>query len=159
MPNFDKEAKETLKYDGLPPLTPSKNIESVIFLNVAKVYNRDPASSKIVSQDFEESFGVVVVMNGKIVCQGRHSECTTYIFPYSKLRIETVDLKGGVLTPGLLTYGAPIGLGEILVEPSTNDGIDYGNPNLDGMGTLSLSSKTPLIKAVDGLQFQGRDTL
>jgi hypothetical protein len=72
--------------------------------------------------------------------------------------MKSIDLKGGVLTPGLLTYGGYIGLSEIEIEPSTNDGIDYGLPPFD-MKIPNRTGKEPLVQAVDGLQFQGRDTL
>ena len=35
---------------------------------------------------------------------------------------EFIDLERGSLAPGLTSYGSSLGLGQILFEPSTNDG-------------------------------------
>jgi len=66
-------------------------------------------------------------------------------------------VKNGSLAPGWTTFGSPLGLSEILYEASTRDGhvfdpLTEGDaPGLIGNGTL--------VRAVDGLQFGGRDTL
>lgn len=71
---------------------------------------------------------------------------------------EVIDLKGGSLTPGLTSYGSPLGLVEISFEPSTNDGFVLDSL-ADGNPPSILGKDTTIIRAVDGLQFQGRNTL
>ena len=71
---------------------------------------------------------------------------------------EFIDLKGGSLAPGLTSYGSPLGLVEISLEPSTNDGVVL-DPLVDGNLPSILGKDTAIIRAVDGLQFQGRNTL
>lgn len=60
------------------------------------------------------------------------------------------------VSPGLVSYGSPLGLEEIEDEQSTHDGVvldplSSDIPNLLGGNEVML--------AVDGLQFAGRDTL
>ena len=71
---------------------------------------------------------------------------------------ETINLEGGSLAPGLTSYGSSLGLVEISFEPSTNDGVVL-DPLVDGNLPSVLGKDTSIIRAVDGLQFQGRNTL
>lgn len=102
----------------------------------------------------EEDYGVVVVVNGKVLCKGTSSQCAQYRIQHSELR--EIDLEGGAIAPGMLTYGGPIGLVEIEAESSTNDGVAFA-PISQNMP--KLIGKNPLMRASDGLQFQGRDAL
>ncbi|KAG8769002.1 hypothetical protein FRC15_004828, partial [Serendipita sp. 397] len=154
VPNFDKDAKDAVKYEGLPPLLPSKSVNSAVFLNVQTVYLRREANRGIESLSLNHNGinGTVVVLNGKIVCHGSHAQCASY----ADGNLEQIDLQGGALSPGFVSFGAPLGLQEIDQEPSTNDGSNYAPiiknvPNILGKGSI--------IQAADGLQFQGRDTL
>ncbi len=71
--------------------------------------------------------------------------------------IERIDLKGGTIMPGLTTFGSPIGLVEIRLESSTNDGVVFDA--LTGGVPAIVGGDTALVRAVDGLQFGGRNTL
>ncbi|CAG7854860.1 SubName: Full=Related to carbohydrate esterase family 9 protein-Laccaria bicolor {ECO:0000313/EMBL:CCA72748.1} [Serendipita indica DSM 11827] len=152
VPNFDKEAEAALEYDGLPPLLPSKETKSLAFLNVRKIYEKDTAiRSQFVTENGQ--LGTVVVVDGHIVCKGLETQCGQFM---DDPKIEKIDLEDGVLAPGMLTFGAPIGLVEIDQEASTKDGVGFAPlkqpvPSILGSGFLP--------KAVDGLQFRGRDTL
>jgi hypothetical protein len=156
VPNFDKEAKEAIKYEGLQPLTPSDKVDSTIFRNVRRVYHRDTSGRRVRSQDYTHGseYGVVVVKRGKIVCQRDASHCAQYRAQYPPLK--EIDLEGGVIAPGMLTYGGPIGLAEIEAESSTNDGVAFAPIK---QTTPELIGDHSLMRAADGLQFQGRDTL
>lgn len=147
-PNFDKEAASVLNYNGLPPLTP-KSVEHAVFINVDSIYTRSEGSLAV-----QERPEVVVTRRGKIVCAGAHSACSPHM---NEVRDEVVviDLEGGTIVPGLTTYGTPIGLTEISAEPSTNDGLVY-NP-LAGDPPAIIGNN--LIRANDGLQFEGRNML
>lgn len=59
-------------------------------------------------------------------------------------------------SPGLISYGSPLGLEEIQGEGSTHDGPVF-DPLTDSVPSILAGSE--LIKAADGLQFSGRDTL
>lgn len=155
VPNFDKEAKDAVKYDGLPPLLPSNKAVSAMFTNVRKFYGRDSTGTSITSQEYAEGgSGVVVVVKGEVLCKGLASECAEYRTLYRDL--EEIDLEGGVIAPGMLTYGGPIGLTEIEAESSTSDGVEFAPIS---QKIPKLIGKNPLMQASDGLQFQGRDTL
>ena len=59
-------------------------------------------------------------------------------------------------SPGLVSYGSPLGLEEIQGEESTHDGAV-----IDPLSSIipKLLVGNEVISAVDGLQFGGRDTL
>lgn len=60
------------------------------------------------------------------------------------------------LSPGLVSYGSPLGLEEIQGERSTHDGVVL-DPLSSHIPNLLAGNEVML--AVDGLQFAGRDTL
>lgn len=158
VPNFDEEAKEALKYEGLPPLTP-KNASAgvVLFTNVKSVFTRSSAGiSQTLVQQGESTPGVVVVINGKVVCTGLTGLCVTkQVMGNTKPTV--VDLEGGSISPGLVSYGAPLGLQHIQQEPSTADG-RAPDPLLKPVPKI-LGGDTAIIRAVDGLQYSSRDAL
>lgn len=66
------------------------------------------------------------------------------------------DTAGGSISPGLISFGSPLGLEHIAAEASTNDGttldpLTAGVPKVFGPGAVA--------HAVDGLQFASRDAL
>ena len=162
MPNFDKEAEDAIKYEGLPPLLTEKNrlTGDVLFKNVKNVYM--PIRSKISHSrlfssvvDGERAPPSVLVQKGRITCMGR---CTQEKVMARTENVTIIDLEGGALSPGLVSFGAPLGMEEIQQEESTNDGIVIDpltkvTPNIldDGEGGV--------VRAVYGLAFMGRDTL
>lgn len=156
VPNFDKEAEETLKYDGLPPLASVKGTAGlVVFTNVKSVFTRSTSTVERVL-DLAEATGVVVARQGRVVCSGSHADCFTKDLLGDEQPL-IVDLKGGSISPGLTTFGAPLGLEEINQEPSTNDGVVL-DP-LGGAVPRIIGGDSAIIKAVDGLQFSTRDAL
>ena len=162
VPNFDKEAEDAIKYEGLPPLLNKKKrlTGDVLFTNVTSVYTADDSGvthSRLFSArvDGKVFFPSVLVQNGRVTCMGR---CTQENFTTSAENTAVIDLEGGALGPGLVSFGAPLGLEEIQAEKSTNDGtmidpLAVMTPKIldDGEGGV--------IRAVDGLAFMGRDTL
>jgi len=155
VPNYDKEAKTAIEYEGLPPLAPKQaKSDLVLFTNVRSTFAR-------LDNDVQETFtaqggglGVVVVRNGKIVCSGSRQSCVTTSL---ESEAEILDLKGGSIAPGLTTFGSPLGLEEIAAEASTNDGLVY-DPLIRKIPSI-MGGDATLVRAVDGLQFGGRDTL
>lgn len=155
VPNWDKEAKAALKFNGLPPLhvpDDKKKTGTIAFVNVNEILEKDSTTGAIRSS-FEQqrsSEGVVIVHEGKILCSGA---CTSNLQSISAENI--IDLAGGSIVPGLTTYGGDIGLIEIEQEPSTNDGriADLAS------GKVPSLLEDVTIQAVDGLSFGGRNTL
>ncbi|EPQ56066.1 hypothetical protein GLOTRDRAFT_15437, partial [Gloeophyllum trabeum ATCC 11539] len=145
-PNFDREAKETLRYEGLPPLEPRSVWGRVVFTNVSSTWAGDEMKLNVAG-------GTVVVEDGRIVCSGL--DCDRSV--YKGTEVEVVDLEGGTLTPALVAAGTALGLQEIAMEPSTTDG---SAPDPFGLGiTNRVGEEGILAKAVDGLQFGTRDAL
>ncbi|TFY65180.1 hypothetical protein EVJ58_g2133 [Rhodofomes roseus] len=155
-PNFDREAEAALKYEGLPPLEPvHANSNFIVFRNVSSVYRRQGQSVKEVfraSADGEE--GVVVAADGKVVCAGSMVECPSSLYGN---HAEILNLEGGAVAPGLVTYGSPLGLGEITAERSTIDGYAL-DPLTDEIPKI-IGGDSAVAAAVDGLQFGTRDAL
>ncbi|KZV83009.1 hypothetical protein EXIGLDRAFT_729044 [Exidia glandulosa HHB12029] len=151
-PNFDKEAKEAVEYEGLPPLVPRRRVKSVAFVNVSAVYTHE------LDEQQYTSGATVLVEGGEIVwtCTGTGGRCSERLQTVPSLE-ETVDLQGGVLGPALISYGAPLGLTEIPPEMSTSDGI--APDALMGVVPPIVGGEGTLVRAVDGLQFSGRDIL
>ncbi|KAF5354651.1 hypothetical protein D9756_005354 [Leucocoprinus leucothites] len=159
VPNFDKEAEEAVKYEGLPPLEPIRQVQgTMVFTNVKSVYRpgeyrvqRDQAVQEDVGN------GVVVVQNGTIICTGgQEAQCFTDSL-LADPDVKIVNLEGGSISPGLVSYGSPLGLEEIMLEPSTTDGLVPDSllrpiPKILGGDFL-------LLHAEDGLQFGTRGAL
>ncbi|KAF9014304.1 hypothetical protein BDQ17DRAFT_1386733 [Cyathus striatus] len=161
VPNFDKEAREAVEWEGVPPLQGRKAKSFVRFVNVSSVWGRDERGEveALLGGDGDNNLsktgGVVLVRNGKIECiSSPLSSCAPNVDAGD---IEEVDLEGGSISPGLTTYGSPIGLVEIRLEPSTNDG-NVLDP-LTGGNLPKIMGEDMVVRAVDGLQFGGRNTL
>jgi hypothetical protein len=160
VPNFDKEARDAIKYEGLPPLLPEKNrvTGDVLFTNVKSVYMLDGSKishSQLFSDDGKVFPPSVLVQKGQVTCTG---QCTQKEVMARTQNVTIIDLGGGALSTGLVSFGAPLGLEEIQEEKSTNDGtvidpLSAVTPKIldDGEGGV--------VRAVDGLSFMGRDTL
>lgn len=67
--------------------------------------------------------GDALVENGKIVCAGNECNKREFTAAFNKTGVTRIDLAGGAILPGLVTYGAPMGITEIPSEPSTQDGV------------------------------------
>ncbi|KAK0188101.1 carbohydrate esterase family 9 protein [Armillaria mellea] len=157
VPNFDDEVEETLKYDGLPPLSPSKSVADITaFTNVKSFFSRSPVQTIQRIFDFPDKDGVVLVRKGKVICSGSYVEC----FDPSILggaKPHLVDLEGGSISPGLVSFGSPLGLENMDQEPSTNDG-SVPDPLIKAVPKI-IGGDTAIIRAVDGLQYTTRDAL
>lgn len=161
-PNFDKEAEEAVKYEGLPPLIPSevKTTATVVFTNISSMFSRDHEGNvveKFVALSMEER-ATVVVQDGQIVCeQSGPGSLSCASFLSSNVEHRIVNLKGGSLQPGLVSAGSSLGLTHIPLDGSTADGGVY-NP-LVGSPPSIVGGDGYLARAVDGLQFASRDAL
>ncbi|KAG9076185.1 hypothetical protein FS749_012071, partial [Ceratobasidium sp. UAMH 11750] len=155
VPDWGNAPKVAVEYEGLPPLLPEKKAsEVVVFERVSEVWNPEAGELK---QSNLENGGVVVVTNGKITCVGPSSRCTTRSLLTSE-KTRVVDLAYGTLSPGFISYGAPLGLEEIQAEGSTNDGRVPDPFAKDGVPKIAGGDGL-VVSAVDGLSFAGRDTL
>jgi hypothetical protein len=166
VPNWDREAQQTVEWEGLPPLLPAGKgkkgtlkEEVVVFENVKSVHViRDGAVMNLAPTAVKAAPSVLlmaVAVNGSIACFG--DDCASFAAEHGEsARTSYVDLEGGAILPGLVSYGCSLGMDHIMMEPSTVDGSVYGPleenaPKILGEG--------PVIRAVDGLQYQSRNSL
>lgn len=159
-PDFSREAAEAVEYEGLPPLEPKRRAEIVIFTNVSSFWTKDAAGALadlFALDSTARSAGApstVVVSQGRVICADRTATCATYL---ASADAEVLDLQGGAIQPGLVSYGSSLGLAEIAMEPSTADGpvvdpLDPAQPPL-------LGNAGYIGRAADGLQFGTRNAL
>ncbi|KAF8662710.1 hypothetical protein AX16_001152 [Volvariella volvacea WC 439] len=182
IPNWDKEAQEVVSWQGLPPLEGKKSegeLRSVRFANVSAVYveNVEEESIEVLFESSDlaldgggsaSALADVVFKDGRIACisseLGGGLPCPhTHSADGGKEEEIVIDLQGGTLAPGLSTFGSPLGLVEIRLEASTNDGkvVDpLTNPHGVSpiLGDLD-GEDVGVVRAVDGLQFGGRNAL
>lgn len=151
-PNFDLEAAAAIKYEGLPPLMPKKAKDLVVFANISSMFVPDGMGGIMSVANVGEG-SVVALRKGVVQCLGAASACAN---EFTSEDAEWINLEGGSIAPGLISYGSPLGLEEIQGERSTHDGTVFDPLTGSIPGILTGSE---LIKAADGLQFAGRDTL
>ncbi|KAI0085138.1 hypothetical protein BDY19DRAFT_457969 [Irpex rosettiformis] len=161
-PNYDKEAEEAIRYEGLPPLLPLglNTTSTVVFANISSIFSRDRTGNvveKFVASS-TEGRATVVVQDGQIVCEqlASSSSCDHFL-PSLPLEYRIINLKGGTLQPGLVSAGSSIGLSHISLDDSTSDGQVY-NPLVGPIPSIA-GGDGYLARAVDGLQFASRDAL
>ncbi|KZO93082.1 composite domain of metallo-dependent hydrolase [Calocera viscosa TUFC12733] len=149
--DYEAEAREVLEYDGEPPLGPKEVHEGgVLFKNVQSIWQRDTSnelSEQTLGGKEPLSTGEVLVKNGNVICTG---SCAHLAFS-----ARVVDLRNGSIAPGLTTFGSAMGLAEIKFESSTADG--YAYDLFSNNAPVILNGKA--LRAVDGIQFGGRDML
>ncbi|KZT70361.1 composite domain of metallo-dependent hydrolase [Daedalea quercina L-15889] len=151
VPNWDKEREDAVKWEGLPPLAPTQYRGRVLMRNVREVTVRDLAAEDGLKTMLAQGEPTdVVVDGGRITCVGKH--CLGGV----NAEIE-LDLRGGVIAPSLMTFGSPLGVEEIMLEPSTGDGVLF-DP-LHGDPPAILGDKGGLVRTADALKFGTRNAL
>lgn len=157
-PNWDSERNESIRWDGLPPLEGRKVEGRMVLTNVRAIWKRTRVGD--VHRAFfaggdegsaQPKLGTVVVEGGKIICAGASCSRAT------EADDTVVDLRGGTVSPALMTYGSQLGLEEIASEPSTGDGPTYDAfkknvPNI-------LDDPGAVVRAMDALVFSTRNAL
>jgi hypothetical protein len=155
VPNWDKERKEALEWEGLPPLDGRKDSGRVVFHNVKELWTRTPdgfVAKALTSTD--DQMVMVVVEHGKIVCAGHGSTCTPIAAAEPR---KMVDLHAGSISPGFMAFGGRIGLEEIEEESSTGDGV-FPDAFMGDIPRV-FGDAGGVVRAVDALQFGTRNAL
>ncbi|KAJ7116414.1 carbohydrate esterase family 9 protein [Mycena epipterygia] len=152
VPNFDKEAQEAVKHEGLPPLEPTTvTTRRVVFTNVRSVFTSDAGDvEQLFSAADDSPLSTVVTENGLITCVG---VCATDVADAT-----TIDLQAGSISPGLVSFGSPLGLEHIAQEASTVDGPIFDPMSKNGVPEI-VGGDGAIIRAADGLLFGTRDAL
>ncbi|KAF7292325.1 Amidohydro-3 domain-containing protein [Mycena chlorophos] len=143
VPDWEKERNTAVEWDGLPPLTAQASIATaVVFQNLRAAHGSN------------DSNGLnVVVYRGRVACVGSAVTCALD----SLVEAEVVDVKGGVLVPGMMSFGSPLGTEEISSEPSTGS-----RPSLDALLDVVppiVNDPGALVYALDSLVFGTRNAL
>lgn len=159
VPNWDKERQDLIKWEGLPPLQGKKQKDKVVFNNVKTIWARRSGgivelTTESTTHPRKDGLYTVVAKNGKIVdiCDQPPYACVEAQHPDF-----SVDLRSGSISPGLMTFGSPLGLEEVAGEASTGDGEPFdaftGNiPNI-------LHDVGGIVRAMDALMFGTRNAL
>jgi hypothetical protein len=97
VPDFEKEAKEAIKYDGLPPLEMTRSKSDIVaFHHVRAVYmRRGNKVEQVFSASTGDQGGIVVTERGKLACYGFKGKCSLAAYGTD---IQHVDLKGGSIS-------------------------------------------------------------
>lgn len=154
VPNFDKDAQKAVVYEGLPPLEPTKSDDesTIVFVNVGTMYQqRNGVIEQIQIAQGEGS--AVVTRSGSIIC---YNQCA-HSYDADDAKTTIINIEGGSISPGFVSYGSPLGLEQITQEPSTNDG-NLIDPLITKISNV-IGGDYAIIRAADGLQFGTRDAL
>lgn len=163
MPNWDVERKEAWDKEGLPELG-AREVKrgKVVLRNVQSVWIRteEGVRERWVAQAGRR-LGTVVFVHGTVACVGEEGWCFDGADSdgggnKGPEDIE-IDLEGGSVGPGLMTFGSPIGVEEIAGEVSTGDGA-LGDAFRKDVPRV-LGDVGGLTRAVDALQFGTRNAL
>ena len=158
VPDWDKERQRAIDWEGLPPVGGTRAHNTVVFANVSELWIRHPEQGIVQHPDagFMESDTedrVVVVNSGKVTCVGPSDSCAGFMSSDSKL----TNLRGGVISPGLTSFGSILGLQEIDLEESTGPGKPYDALVQDVPGVVGDIGGVE--RASDALLFQTRNAL
>jgi hypothetical protein len=155
VPNWDKERQKTIEWEGLPPLGGIQVRETIVFTNVSELWVRHPEHGIVQQFDAGLSPGenVVVVNSGEVVCMGHSDSCTGFMGS----DLKHTDLRGGVISPGLTSFGSCLGLQEIEGEASTGPGKPYDALIADVPAIVGEIG--PVERSSDALVFQTRNAL
>ncbi|KAF5358954.1 hypothetical protein D9758_004746 [Tetrapyrgos nigripes] len=130
-PNYDTERRMAVEYESQPPMTRSRLVRGkMVFLNVGQVWRKghDGGIEEIFplrlgndhrDNNAEDALATVIVEEGKVTCVGTGDSCSR------DRDLPSINLQGGSISPGLMTYGSLLGIEEIEKESSTQDGSLY----------------------------------
>ncbi|KAL9538311.1 hypothetical protein MBANPS3_011030 [Mucor bainieri] len=138
VPLFDEKPITPVKKDPSPATQqktaqqlPREGLKDFVLTNVG---------SNWVSQS-----KTLLVQGGKIVCSTEEKDCQSALLKQSGL--DTIDVQGGYVLPGLIAVGSKLGMVEMPSEGSTGDGIVPAS--------FSQHPKS-VVEAVDGLKLGTR---
>ncbi|CDW98570.1 hypothetical protein [Sporisorium scitamineum] len=145
---------EIITFDKLAfPSAKQPTQNCTVFTNVSQRFFR--RRGRVSSQTFAPSGGQIVVAGGKVLCSGE--TCSASLCLSSTVNI--IDAQGGVILPGITSYGSNLGLTDIVSEPEASDG--YTLDPVTSSNTIPQTAEYlrswPTVRAVDGLQWGGHD--
>ncbi|KAJ1573311.1 hypothetical protein NDA11_005014 [Ustilago hordei] len=154
-----KSYDEIIRFEKLAfPSAKTPTPNCTVFTNVSQHFVRaSNGKTRISSTSFDPTTGGrIVVSGGKVLCSGE--ACDASSCPSSGA-VHVVDAQGGVVLPGITSYGSNLGLTDMVSEAEASDGY-----TLDPVGSGNAIAQTskylrawPTARAVDGLQWGGHD--
>ncbi|KAF7352632.1 Carbohydrate esterase family 9 protein [Mycena venus] len=150
VPDWEKERKQAIEWEGLPPLTARKQSGNIVFVNVREVWSKGTDGKLQEVHRSDSNLVNVAVRGGRIVCVGACSMDALDADEY-------VDLDGGSVVPGMMSTGTPLGLEEIRNEPSTGDGAPF-DAFTERIPAI-LNDPGAMASAMDALMFGTRNSL
>lgn len=123
--------------------TPLQRVPDMVLHNLSHVYIRD--MGRIRQQNGTDL--MLVFAQGEVLCIGGKS-CLASVPAHA----HHMDTQGGVVLPGLISYGAMLGLSDIVSETSASNGED---PD----ASVRPERPAPVSFAADGLVLGGHDLL
>lgn len=143
---------ESLAFPSAKPPTPN----CTAFVNVGQRFFRSRDEQRISTETFSSASGTIVVADGKVLCSGE--ACSSAVCPSPIIR--TIDVNGGVVLPGLTSFGSNLGLTDIVSEADASDGYTLDPTSQNAiLQTPEYLRTWSTARAVDGLQFNGHDLL
>lgn len=113
----------------------SNNVLATYAVTNAQFMTGDPSAAII-------SAGTMVVTNGVVSCLG--TTCTT-------TGLTTLNMQGGIVTPGFVAAGMPLGNVEVDQESTWQDGSITGGASVSSLGGVSLQSTHTRDAWADGI--------
>ncbi|EST07165.1 Metal-dependent hydrolase, composite domain protein [Kalmanozyma brasiliensis GHG001] len=150
---------QIITFDALAfPSAKEPTQNCTVFINVSERFHRRANSPRIRSSTYASGSGTLVVAGGRVLCSGE--ACSSTTCP-STSSVTTIDAHGGVVLPGLISYGSNLGLTDIVSEPEASDGfsLDPLSSSTPATQLASYLANWPVARAVDGLQFGGHDLI
>lgn len=123
--------------------TPVKRVPDMVLHNLSHVYLRTDGPLRLHHGQGQ----VLVFAQGQVRCFGDESCLAS-----APAQAHHMDTQGGVVLPGLISYGATLGLSDIPSEASASNGEDVARDERSDL-------PRPLSRAVDGLVFGGHELL
>ena len=147
-------AFEKLAFPSAKEPTPN----CTVFENVSERFFRTARGAKVSSTTFASGAGRLVVAGGKVLCSGE--SCSASVCG-SDAAIQVIDAHGGVVLPGITSFGSNLGLTDIVSEAQASDG--YITDPLTSSNAIVQTAEYlrswPTARAVDGLQWGGHDLI
>lgn len=97
----------------------------------------------------------MVVEKGRLLCAEPFSKDGCLDHRGDIDTTQMIDLKGGSISPAFVSYGSALGLTEIIMEPTTGDGLVYDPFQHSPVSLLDGVEA----RAADGLIFGTRDSM
>ena len=150
VPDFSVDKDKAVRFEGLVSLRPNATSGGRVALrNVAELYTRNDRDYAHLGLDVREGNLNVIIDRGRVSCVGEACD--------GENADVVIDLRGGAIAPGLMSFGPSLGIEEIESELSTGDGVRFDAVKMDVPKVVG--DVGGLVRVSDALQFGTRNAL